>query len=202
MLSPNFSPFPELITERLELKKITTDHAADLFDMRSHKEVMKYIDRPVAQSIDEASALIKVITDRLESNDGITWGIFTKEKPTKLIGTVGFWQMQKEHYRAEIGYMLHPSLQGKGFMQEAIAEVLHYGFSVMQLHSVEANVNPDNNASKKLLSKLGFVQEAYFKENYFANGRFVDSAIYSLLTPHKGAISPSNEVAVSTNANT
>jgi len=201
MLSFNFSPFPELITERLKLKQITNDHAADLFEMRSDKEVMKYIDRPPAQTIDEALALIKLITDSLQTNDGITWGIFTKEDPPKLRGTLGFWQIQKEHYRAEIGYLLHPSLQGKGIMQEAIDKVLHYGFSVMQLHSVEANVNPGNLASKKLLAKLGFVQEAYFKENYFANGRFVDSAIYSLLTPHTGAISHSNAMAVSTNAN-
>ena len=201
MLSLNFSPFPELITERLALKQITTEHAADLFDMRSRKEVMKHIDRPVAQSIDEVFALIKVITDRLESNDGITWGIFSKEYPTRLVGTVGFWQLQPEHYRAEIDYMLHPSSQGKGIMQEVIEKVLHYGFSVMQLHSVEANVNPDNIASKKLLEKLGFVQEAYFKENHFANGKFVDSAIYSLLTPHTAIANYSEGAVKPTNAN-
>ena len=102
-----------------------------------------------------------------------------------LIGTIGFWRITKEHYRAEIGYALHPDFHRKGITQEAMIEVLNYGFEMIRLHSVEANVNPNNEASKKLLEKNKFVQEAYFKENYFSNGQFLDSAIYSLLTPVK-----------------
>ena len=89
--------------------------------------------------------------------------------------------MQKEHYRAEIGYLLHPDYQQKGIMDEALKAVIKYGFETMQLHSIEANVNPANAASMKLLEKNGFVKEAYFKENYFYNGQFLDSVIYSLL---------------------
>jgi ribosomal-protein-alanine N-acetyltransferase len=51
----------------------------------------------------------------------------------------------------------------------------------MKLHSVEANVNPSNASSIGLLEKCGFVREAYYRENYFYNGRFMDSAVYSLL---------------------
>ena len=70
-------------------------------------------------------------------------------------------------------------------MDEAMKGVLQYGFETMKLHSVEANVNPGNNASTKVLEKNGFVKEAYFKENYYYNGKFIDSAIYSLLTPYR-----------------
>lgn len=70
-------------------------------------------------------------------------------------------------------------------MQEALATVLDYGFSSMGLHSVVANVNPANEASKKILAKNNFVQEAYFKEDFFYDGQFLDTAIYSLLTPLK-----------------
>jgi ribosomal-protein-alanine N-acetyltransferase len=59
--------------------------------------------------------------------------------------------------------------------------VLKYGFEVLKLHSIEANVNPENIASIKLLEKNNFVREAYFRENYFYNGKFLDSAIYSLV---------------------
>jgi [ribosomal protein S5]-alanine N-acetyltransferase len=93
--------------------------------------------------------------------------------------------MQKEHYRAEIGYALHPEHQGIGLMQEALNAVLDYGFTVMNLHSVEANVNPNNAASINLLQRNGFMREGMFRENYFYNGKFLDSAIYSLLTPVK-----------------
>jgi ribosomal-protein-alanine N-acetyltransferase len=51
----------------------------------------------------------------------------------------------------------------------------------MDLHSIEAIVNPDNKASIKLLERNSFTREAYFKENYFYDGKFLDSAVYSLL---------------------
>jgi ribosomal-protein-alanine N-acetyltransferase len=51
----------------------------------------------------------------------------------------------------------------------------------MKLHSVEADVNPANQPSIKLLERNNFVREAYFKENYFYDGKFLDSAIYTLL---------------------
>ena len=195
MLSLKFSQLSQLETERLLLKKITNDDAPALFEMRSDREVMRHIDRPLAKTIDDALALIQVLTDGLDANNAVTWGIFLKEQPARLVGTLGFWQIQKEHYRAEIGYLLHPSLQGKGIMREAIIKAMEYAFSVMKLHSVEANVNAENLASRKLLEKLDFVQEAYFKENYYSNGRFIDSVVYSILTPFQDAVpAPDNSV--------
>ena len=67
-------------------------------------------------------------------------------------------------------------------MQEALICIINYAFAVMGLHSIEANVNPGNLASIRLLEKLGFVREAYFKENYYYQGQFLDSAIYTLLS--------------------
>jgi ribosomal-protein-alanine N-acetyltransferase len=59
--------------------------------------------------------------------------------------------------------------------------MLKFGFDNIKLHSVEANVNPDNSSSIKVLEKFGFQKEAHFKENYLFNNQFLDSIIYSLL---------------------
>ena len=136
----------------------------------------------MATSVDEARQLIdRIITD-IANNNGITWAITLQDVP-QLIGTIGYWKLDKENYRSEIGYMIQPEFQGKGLMQEAMTTVIGYGFSTMKLHSIEANVNPANEASIKLLERNKFVQEAYFKENYYYDGRFLDSVIYSLLAP-------------------
>lgn len=66
-------------------------------------------------------------------------------------------------------------------MFEAIQTVIEFGFEKMKLHSIEANINPENIASKKLLEKAGFIKEAYFKENHFFNGKFIDTEVFSLL---------------------
>ncbi|HVF80502.1 MAG TPA: GNAT family protein [Flavisolibacter sp.] len=184
MLSPNFTPFPVLETERLLLRQVAPSDAPEVFFLRSNKEVMKYIDRPPAATLLDALDLIQKIETALQNNEGITWAI-TLKSSGELIGTIGFWRIDKEAHRAEIGYLLHPAQQGKGLMKEAINKVLHYGFSQIKLHSVEANTNVDNTASQKLLESLGFVKEAHFRENYYYNGQFLDSVIYSLLTPER-----------------
>jgi len=184
MLQLNFQPFPQIPTDRLLLREISKTDAADLFALRSNKDLMRHIDRPLAQTMQDALNLIEIIITALKNNEGITWGITLKNNP-QLIGTIGFWRIIKEHYRAEIGYLLMDSLQRKGIMQEAITVVVNYGFNFMQLHSIEANVNPGNTASIMLLEKNKFIREAYFRENYYYNGKFVDSLVYSLLTPNK-----------------
>jgi len=178
----NFNPFPFLFTERLALRQINNEDAAEIFFLRSDKEVLQFLDRDPATSIDDAVRWIKTINEGVTNNEYIAWAMALKKEP-KLIGTVSFWNIKKEHYRTEIGYALQPLFQGKGLMQEAMTVVLNYGFKVMNLHSVEANVNPDNAASIKLLERNNFIREAYHKENYYYNGKFLDSAIYSLLTP-------------------
>lgn len=182
MLSLSFNPFPRITTARLELKQITEGDASALFRLRSDENLMRYIDRPRAANLNDALELIRRIDNDLEKNDGLTWGIFLKQDAgAGLIGTIGFWRIEKNNYRAEIGYMLDSAHHRKGLMQEAMTAVLDFGFDNLQFHSVQANVNPGNDASAAMLEKNGFVKEGYFRENFFFNGRFLDSVIYSLL---------------------
>ena len=196
MLTPNFSPFPQLTTERLLLRQMTLDDAPAVLRLRSNTDVMKYINRPLTQTVEEAEKWISVVIDTLEKNDGISWCISLKEKPAEHVGSIGLWRIEKENYRAEIGYMLEPHLQGQGLMYEAIVPVIQYGFEVMQLHSIEAHIDPRNAASAALLRKAGFVQEGYFKENYFLRGQFADTAVYSLLTPFRNTEVPAGNMKI------
>lgn len=125
--------------------------------------------------------MIQRIQDMVQDNQGITWAI-TLRPAGKLIGTIGFWQLQMEHYRAEIGYMLDPDYHGKGIMKEALEAALDYAWNVMKAHTVDANVDPDNKASRRLLEQNGFQQEAYFRENFFWDGRFLDTVVYGMVT--------------------
>jgi ribosomal-protein-alanine N-acetyltransferase len=150
--------------------------------MRTDERVMKYIERPRPANISETIAFINKINEQEKNNDLITWGIALKNEP-KLIGTVCYLNIKKENYRSELGYALHPDFHNKGIMNEVLVAVIDYGFNIMKLHSIEANINPGNIASQKLLEKHKFIREAYFKENFFWQGKFLDSAIYSLLNP-------------------
>lgn len=180
MLEFNFSPFPIIETERLLLRRITNDDANEILELRSNPETMKYIPRPLLKNTEDALGHIAMIEEKIETNIGINWAITLKESP-KLLGIIGFYRMQPENYRAEIGYMLLPDFHGKGIIPEAVNRLNRYGFDDLKLHSIEAVIDPENFASEKVLQKCGFVKEAHFKESEFYEGRFLDKVIYSLL---------------------
>lgn len=182
MLELNFDPFPVLETERLVLRRTTLDDANDYFFLRSSPEAMKHICKPLQKSVEETKELIYKINEMIAFNDGISWSVCLKNNK-KMIGSVSFHRIEKDHYRAEIGYMLHPDYWRMGIISEAVEAIINYGFNTLNFHSIEAHIDPTNIGSKKLLQKFSFVKEAYFKENYFFNGKFLDTAVYCLLNP-------------------
>ncbi|MFQ6602764.1 GNAT family N-acetyltransferase [Flavobacterium sp. C3NV] len=182
MLEFNFNPFPVIETERLLLRRITNDDVNEVFELRSNPETMKYIPRPLVKNNEDALEHIAMIEEKIETNVGINWGI-TLKGSSKLLGIIGYYRMQPQNYRAEIGYILLPEFHGKGIIPEAVNRLITYGFEDLKLHSIEAVIDPENYASEKVLQKCGFVKEAHLKESEFYEGRFLDSVIYSLLEP-------------------
>ena len=181
MLTLNFNPFPVLTTERLVLRQFTKDDLPEIYKLRTDARVSKYITRPDFKTMEDAEAYIAKMTNIISNNESVIWGITAKGED-KVMGSICLWHFRKEDYRAEVGYEMRPEFWGKGIMNEAMAAILKYGFNTLKLHSVEAIVNPDNMQSIRVLEKNNFVKEAHFKENYFHEGKFKDTVIYSLLT--------------------
>jgi len=175
-----FKVFPEFESERLLFRKILLGDAKDIFLIRSDDDVMRFMDVPRHHSISDSEKLIDSMEESYTGETGICWAMIEKRSKT-FIGYIGFIRMTPEHCRAEIGYALKPEFWGKGFMYETISRLVKWGFEVMNLHSIEANVNPLNEKSQKVLERVGFKREAYFRENYLFDGKFLDSIIYSLL---------------------
>lgn len=180
MLDFNFTPFPVIETERIILDRLNNKDIQEVFELRSNPEIMKFIPRPLAKNHEDALEHIKIINDKIEDNTGINWSIRLKENP-KLLGIIGFYRLQPENYRAEIGYMLSADYHGKGIIPEAVNRLIKFGFEDLKLHSIEAVIDPENHASEKVLQKCGFVKEAHLKESEFWEGKFLDKVIYSLL---------------------
>lgn len=178
MLNINFNPFPVLETERLVLRNLDDADKQDLFEIRSNATTMQYIPRPLAKTVSDAAAVIEIITSFTAKNERINWAI-TEKGVNKLIGVIGYVNIKPESFRAEVGYVLNDKYTQKGISYEALKAVLDYGFSKMNLHSVEAIIRPENIASIKLIEKAGFIREAYFKDYVFHNGKFWDELVYS-----------------------
>jgi len=180
MLELDLSVFPILRTERLILRELTTNYGQSLFAMRSDETVMEHIGRKKATTLQDALDLIERVSKDRKENNGITWGLTVHGDDT-LIGTIGYYRLQKEHFRGEIGYMLGKEHWGKGLMSEAIVATVQYGFNEMKFHSIEAITDPENRRSCNVLDRNGFVKEGHIKENFYWEGKFFDSVIYSKL---------------------
>ena len=148
----NFTPFPNLSTDRLILRQLKMEDENEILALRTNERVNKFIDRPKTNSIDDARKFINKINNGINSNDWIFWAIVRKDD-LKLMGTITLWKISEENSRAEIGYELHPDFHGKGIMQEAFARVVDYGFQTMKLKTIIAFTNDKNERSRNLLEK-------------------------------------------------
>ena len=178
-----FAAFPVLETQRFLLRAVTLDDAADTFRIMSDPRVKRYFGSLPMTSLEEAVQRVHRIQTAFQEHSGIRWAIADRANG-QLIGSAGFWRLIKPHFRAEVGYELAPEWWGQGVMTEALSAVLDFAFASMGLHSVEAQIHPDNSGSRRVLEKLGFVQEGYFRENFYdpVEAQFTDTAVFSLLS--------------------
>ena len=169
-MSPNFTPFPVLETERLTLRELNLEDAKAIFGLRTNKEVNEFIDRKTPNNLSEARAFIDLISNLTLNNEGIFWVIESKNNH-QLIGTIGLRNFEDEEDYAEIGYELDPNYHQKGFMSEAFEAVLKFGFENLELKTIEAFTHQDNTASIALLEKQKFVLDPEKREEGFENNR-------------------------------
>lgn len=180
MLTINYTPFPVLNSERLHFRQPTAADAPEVFRLRSDKERMKYIPRPLLENEAQALEMIQLINEKIAANTDINWAVEEKASG-KFIGFMGFYRTQPENHRTEIGYMVLPEFDGKGYVTEAIATMLDYAFNVQNFHSICAIIDPNNGASARVLEKNNFRKEAHFVEDFFWNDVFIDSVHYGIL---------------------
>jgi [ribosomal protein S5]-alanine N-acetyltransferase len=94
---------------------------------------------------------------------------------------VDFYDYEKKHNRAEIGYILGKEYWDKRIMSEAIKAALEYGFSEMNLNRIQALIDPRNMASKRVAEKHGFQYDGTFRDYECEYGEYIDLNMYSLL---------------------
>jgi ribosomal-protein-alanine N-acetyltransferase len=173
-----FSHLP-LRTTRLDLRPLQEADVAALFQIHSDPQAMRYWDAPPWRSDERGRAM--VARDRaLATREYLRLGIELADCG-ELIGTCALWRIDTQSRRAEIGYMLRTRSWGHGYMHEALCALLDYGFTELELNRVEADTDPRNERSTRLLERLGFCREGLFRERCIVDGEISDAAMHGLL---------------------
>ncbi|MEO2211446.1 GNAT family protein [Paenibacillus amylolyticus] len=175
-----FDLFPLIQTERFILRSAEARDSQELLELYSDEAVVQYMPFTPFESVEDAQGEMNWYAKIFKEHTGLRWMIEDRETG-KVIGTCGFLNYEDIHNRAEIGYDLRSSFWGRGVMTEVARAVLHFGFTNMQLNKIEAKVEPENEASIRLLHKLDFQQEGVLRQHEFEKGRYIDLAVFSKL---------------------
>lgn len=171
---------PIISTSRLSLRAISETDLDDFYAIYSNPEVMRYWSTPPLPNKDAARTLIDEIHHDVDRNEILKWGIALDGR---LIGSVTLFHMDLTHRRSEIGYALGRAYWGNGYMQETLTAVINYAFDALNLHRIEADVDPRNHASVRTLERLGFLREGYLRERWQVSGEIQDAFFFGLLRP-------------------
>lgn len=155
-----FHNFPHLESERLVLRAPTTDDAPDILEMSQSLRVSRFRG-PEIGSIDESLEYIEDLRRQYGRREGVPWGIVLKAD-ANLVGGIALFNFL-ERGRAELGYHLSRRYWGEGFTTEAVREVLKYGFEEMGLYRIHATAHPENEASIRVLEKVGMKREGVLR---------------------------------------
>jgi len=167
-------------TARLRLRPLAPVDAAALFAVFSDPEVMRYWSGPPWTSMQQAHAYIEEAAQDLLDGAMLRLGIEVAATG-ELAGQATLRHFDKQNRRCEVGYALGRSHWGKGYLGEALEALLAYGFAQLNLNRVEADVDPRNLASARLLLRQSFRHEGLLRERWIVAGEVCDTDFYGLL---------------------
>ncbi|WP_164852331.1 GNAT family N-acetyltransferase [Rheinheimera riviphila] len=154
-------PIPDnlvLQSERLTLRRFTSEDVEVFFRINSEPDLVQYTTRAALTSLDEAATTLESTHFRADESVGL--GRFAcVEKSTGLVVGIAGLRPAPEHDSFAFGYRILPEYWGRGFATEAATTLLQYGYGMLQLDKIVATVFPKNLASQRVLEKLGLVFE-------------------------------------------
>jgi ribosomal-protein-alanine N-acetyltransferase len=172
--------FPRLQGKRVQLRGPRAEDADAMFALFADPDVMRYWSRPPMTTRGEAEGLIAEIQDAFDQRAMINW-VVTRRGDDSVIGTCTLFRFEPRHRRAEIGYALHRDHWGQGLAAEAVTLSLDWAFRTLALHRIEADIDPRNDGSRRLLQRLGFASEGLLRQRYFVGEAISDTELFGLL---------------------
>ena len=169
-----------LMTARLRLRALRQEDAPAFFAVWSDPDAMRYFSFPPMQSLEQAQARIASKLQSQQDGQSLTCVIEVRSSQ-EVIGDCCLFDCRADQQRAEVGFCLNRRHWGYGYMNEAASVLIDYGFQQVGLRRLEADVDPNNLASIRLLERLGFQREGYLRERWMIAGETMDSLLYGLL---------------------
>jgi len=171
----------QINSDRLFLRPIQMEDAESVFQYRSNAQVNQY-QGWIPKTIEDVH---EFITNKVSNEINLqgTWFQFVIiiKDDNKLIGDIGVHFHASDTTQVEMGCTLNQEYHGKGFAFEAVQSIINYLFDDLGKRRIIASIDSRNQASIRLIERLGFRKKAHIKEIPAQNNECADDLIYAIL---------------------
>ena len=168
------------VDEDLQLRPHEMRYAAMLFALveRNQAYLSAWQSWASETSLESQNVFVKQALYGFAEGRSLEMGIWQRDQ---LVGAIGLHNIDEVDSKAEIGYWLDASMQGKGIVTRACRVMTSYAFTHYSLHKVEIHCAAGNQRSRAVPERLGFTRDGIMRQSQLLNGQYVDMVIYSML---------------------
>jgi RimJ/RimL family protein N-acetyltransferase len=167
-------------TERLTIRLVERSDLSALLIVNGNDAVTRFLPYPSWTGMADAQAWFDRMAARFETGAAAQFVIVHRERG-HVMGSCLLFHFDEPSARAEVGYVLGREHWGAGYMHEAMTALVAFAFGTLGLRRLEAEIDPRNAASAKLLERLGFVKEGLLRQRWATKNEVTDSGLYGLL---------------------
>lgn len=169
------------IESEVKLKHLDIYDADELFQLtdasrQSLRERLSWVDSTA--TVADSKAFIESTISTFAKHKGLTTGILYNGE---LAGVIAFHEFDWKNGIGSIGYWLGSAFQGNGIMTRATSGLLRYAFNTLKLNRVEIRAACENNRSRAIPERLGFIKEGQIRQAEWLYDHYVDQVVYGML---------------------
>ncbi len=170
-----------LETERLVLRDITEDDIDAVFGIYSKgKKYFQYTRIPHPYGREDAEAFVSKVIEGYQTLESFYVAIIER-KSKRFIGSISINRFSHADDFAEVGYSVGEEFAGRGYVTEAASAFIDYCFRRFDLNRIEIHAAVDNQASLRIIEKLGAKKEGRSRQSVRARNGYLDEYNFSIL---------------------
>jgi [ribosomal protein S5]-alanine N-acetyltransferase len=176
------TPRLPLHTARLVIRELREDDLEALHAWRRHPSYRRHLPMPPQTRAAVRAELDAILRDQIDYRR-LRWLLaVTEGEDGALIGeAILKLGPSPRHRQAEIGWAVAESRKGRGYGTEVGGALLDIAFRQLRLHRAFALCSAGNDASRRIMQKLGMREEGLLREHFRARGRWWSSSVYAVL---------------------
>ena len=171
---------PVLETDRLRLRPFRTADLKALHALYANADNLRYWGVDPSPSLDETRRMLRWHLG-YHPSQYVLWAVEEK-KTRRLIGMINYHRRDRRERRVDVGWLIEPDQQGKGYMTEAGRALLRHLIDKLKVHKVEALIRADNKPSAALAQRLGFrLEGGPIRDRWWVGGQWRSVMLYGLV---------------------